>query len=276
MKRSSLIQIMLALVLALGAGFLVFRSMEAPRPQNVVVQKLPTVGLVVATAEIPKGTKIIAEQLKLVDFLEASAPVDTFRSAEDLVGQRVISSVRAGELVTTAVLADEKNSISYKVTPGMRAVSLRGNDVLGMAGLIWPGNRVDVLVSIEDGSRDENRTYTTKTILENIRVLATGSELRPGGDGAMTLPVDVYTLELLPEQVEVLSLAASRGQVHFALRNPEDADAILTKGADVPEMLSALLPPEAEKKPVRNRVVSQRFSVVEVISGTERSTLRLK
>jgi len=152
----------------------------------------------------------------------------------------------------------------------MRAVAVKGNKVLGLSGFIRPGNHVDVLVTIDDETREKSKSRT-KLVLENVRVLATGNELKQEGDDTSTSSVDVYTLEITPQQAEPLALAASRGELHFALRNPADDTKVLTPGTDVPGTL-ALLTSTPEGKPVRKT----RETTVEMISGTERSTLRFE
>lgn len=269
MTRSALVQISLALVLALVAGVLVFRMMRTPAQQSQVTQ-VPKVMLVVAATDIAKGTKLHEEHLKLAEFLEQSAPKGAFAETEAAIGRIVATAVGAGEPLTPARLVDDAaqyGGVSTIVEPGKRAIAVKGNKVLGIAGFIRPGNHVDVLVTIDDDRREDNPAVT-KTVLENIRVLATGTELQQDGDDATTSPVDIYTLEMTPQDVEILSLAASRGEIHFSLRNPADKDTILTQGISIPQALSLLRP--KPKKPV------SASTAVEVISGTERSTLRFK
>ncbi|MFV0421268.1 Flp pilus assembly protein CpaB [Oleidesulfovibrio sp.] len=273
MTRSSLIQISLALILALVAGVLVFRMMRTPARQ-VQVQEVPKVTLAVAAADIAKGTKLREEHLKIAEFLQQSAPKGAFASTEEVIGRVVATAVSAGEPLTPARLVNDTTQyggVSTMVMPGKRAVAVKGNKVLGIAGFIRPGNHVDVLVTIDDNRRKDD-TAVTKTVLENIRVLATGTELQQEGDDSTTSPVDIYTLEMTPDEVEILSLASARGQIHFSLRNPADKDSILTKGIDIPRTLTLLSP---KPKP-KARGAASPSTAVEVISGTERSTLRFK
>jgi pilus assembly protein CpaB len=271
MKKSSLIQIAVALVLALGAGALVFRMMQAPA-RTAQPPKVASVMLAVAAADMTKGTRIRAEQITMAEFLQQTAPAGAFSSADELTGRVLASAVTAGEPITPARLVEDTvryGGVSTMISPGKRAVAVKGNNVLGMAGFIRPGNHVDVLVTIDDNRRPQDKAVT-KTVLENIRVLATGTELEQQGDDTATSPVDIYTLEMLPREVEVLSLAASRGEVHFSLRNPADTDPVKTAGTDVPHALSMLRPAAAPASKAR------AAASVEVISGTQRSTLRFR
>jgi pilus assembly protein CpaB len=125
--------------------------------------------------------------------------------------------------------------MSAVVKTGKRAIAVKGDKVIGLAGLIRPGNVVDVLVSIED-ERDKKKI--TKIILENILVLATGSEIEKNEKGEPS-PVDVFTLEVTPEEGEKLALGSNEGKLQLALRNAMDTEIILTGGATIPETLES-------------------------------------
>jgi len=163
---------------------------------------------------------------------------------------------------------------------------VKGDKVIGLSGFILPGNFVDVLVTVTDPA---TKSRITKTVLERIPVLATGTEIEEDDKGD-TAPVDVYTLEVTPEQAEKLALAATEGRIQFALRNVTDTEAVLTRGATIPETLGALRAPEpspapkaVKKKPrVRRTTTSvrktttppkpkKRFFTVEIIQGDKLS-----
>lgn len=271
MRMSSIIQISVALLLALVAGGLVFRFMQVNQAVAPQVAAPEQVTLVVAATDIPRGAKLKAEQLKTAPFLKSSAPGGAFTKDAMPVGRVLVTPVAAGEAVTEARLLQDgatHGGVSTLVAPGMRAVAVKGNKVLGLAGFIRPGNHVDVLVTIDDESR-ETAKARTKLVLENVRVLATGTELKQEGDDTATSSVDVYTLEISPQQTEPLALAASRGELHFALRNPADDSSVLTPGTDVPQTLSLL-----RSTPDGKAARKVRTATVEMITGTERSTLR--
>ena len=119
--------------------------------------------------------------------------------------------------------------VSAVIKPGMRAIAVKGDKVIGISGFIQPGNRVDVLVTLKD---PKTKNETTKMVLSNVLVLATGTEVQEKQDGKPS-PVDVYTLEVDPNQGEMLALAAAEGKLQFALRNMMDMETLLTKGATV-------------------------------------------
>jgi pilus assembly protein CpaB len=152
--------------------------------------------------------------------------------------------------------------------------------VLGIAGFINPGNRVDVLVTIEDPATEEP---VTKIVLGNLLVLASGTQIVENSKGEPA-PVDVYTLEVTPEEGERITLAGSKGQLQFALRGATDAEIVLTRGVTVPELLKSMMviveeekiiptPPIAVKsKPIKKTrytrpVKKSNKATVEIIKG---------
>ena len=158
------------------------------------------------------------------------------------------------------------------VKTGKRAIAVKGDKVIGLAGLIRPGNIVDVLVSIED-PRDKEQV--TKVILENIMVLATGSEIQKNEKGEPS-PVDVFTLEVTPEEGEKLSLGANEGKLQLALRNAMDTEIILTGGATIPDTLESYTGKTVKIKgqDKQAQVITTRSEPVTVkeIRGTKVST----
>lgn len=272
MRASTLIPLFLGLLLSLAAGFMVFTWMTSSRPQPQAAQAPETVNIVVAAQPVGKGTKLSEQHLRLAAFLPESVPAGTFTAPEELLSRVTSVPLEPGEIITAARLLDDSvqyGGVSTLISPGMRAIAVKGNQILGIAGFIRPGNSVDVLVTIDDERRDKDKAVT-KTVLENIRVIATGTELEKKGDDTETSSVDVYTLEMTPVDAEKLALAATRGTLHFALRNPADAGTVRTGGTNVPDTLASLTPPPA-KKP---RSSAPPAVTVELITGTSRQTMR--
>jgi pilus assembly protein CpaB len=155
-------------------------------------------------------------------------------------------------------------------------MAVKVDDVVGVAGFINPGNMVDVLVTLTQSPP------ITKTVLENVLVLASGTELERRGHEEKPQPVRVITVEVTPEEGEKLALAANEGKLQLALRNPLNAEPILTRGATVPALLNSYrLPEKAEVKPeVKPQVVAPVREVppvkVELIKGSTVSTLTFK
>ena len=181
----------------------------------------------------------------------------------------VLSPLKATEAVLESRLAPESvtiGGVSAVIRPGMRAIAVKGDKVIGISGFIQPGNRVDVLVTLKD---PRNKSETTKMVLSNVLILATGTEFQDKQDGKPS-PVDVYTLEVDPEQGEKLSLAAAEGKLQFALRNSMDMETVLTKGATISQTLASLrgADPKVETPTkVREWVPRNRSVTVETIKG---------
>jgi pilus assembly protein CpaB len=165
--------------------------------------------------------------------------------------------------------------VSAIVTPGKRALAVKGDKVIGLSGFIRPGDRVDVLVTLEDPTSKREKQIT-KIVLEDIPVLATGTQMENGdkNEKGETSPVDVYTLQVTPEEGEKLALASTQGRLQFALRNPTDVETVLTTGATIPKTLASFRLPE-KKRPVssssktkkKQKKADDSFLTVHVIKG---------
>ncbi len=268
-RPKMMIQMGMAIGLALIAGFLVYKWMVGASRANQA-QAAPKIEsyAVVATRDIRRGVKLNAEHLKKVPYFKESLPKDSFTEISQVEGRVLFLPVRENEPLTQSRLASEgvdNAGIGVMITPGKRALAVKGNMVLGLSGFIKPGNHVDVLVTIEH--EDISSNMVTKTVLENILVLATGTELEDQGSGEDPASVDTYTVELTPEEAEKLALAATKGTLHFALRNPTDSTPIITKGASVLDTLSSL---KAEVPPVEKVKAAPKRPVrmVEIIKGS--------
>lgn len=270
MSRSkALIQMTLALILAGAAGLMVFNWMagqkKAVRMADPQVQHET---VIVAKLDLPRGVTITADMLETAQYPPDLAPAGAFTETETLIGRALIADIGANEPVTAMRLAGEGGSglgVAAMIAPGNRAMAVKGNKVLGLAGFIRPGDRVDVLVTLLTGEQDSDPV--TKTVLENIKVLATGTEFEPTPDGEPS-SVDTYTLEVTPHDSEMLALAANQGTLNFALRSDMDEETVLTRGADVESTLAAYR--EAARPKARRAKVAQAPKV-EVITGAERT-----
>ena len=268
MKRwRAILPIFLALVVALTASFFLYKWLQRQRaPKEVVkVVESEAVPVVVAAVDLPWGTKLNSEMIKRTPYLKESLPPGYFSDSDAMEGRVLIVSLKQNEPILETKLAPTSVStggVSAVVTPGKRAISVKGDKVLGISGFIKPGNRVDVLVTLKHGKKQE----TTKIVLENVLVLATGKEIQENDKGNPS-PVDVYTMEVTPEEGEKLTLAASKGKLQFALRNVTDVEIVLTKGATINKTLSSFRPP------VPPRVRRSRAKV-QVIKGSKSKKVR--
>ncbi|WP_419661474.1 CpaB: Flp pilus assembly protein [Desulfosarcina variabilis str. Montpellier] len=272
MRRwSAIIPIVLALVIATGGSVFLYKWLQMKTAPKAEVQKVEAevVNVVVAVVDLPWGTKLQKDMLKTVPFLMESLPTGYESDPAKLEGRVVISPLKATEAVLESRLAPESvttGGVSAVIKPGMRAVAVKGDKVIGISGFIKPGNRVDVLVTLKE---PRSKNETTKMVLSNVLVLATGTEIQEKADGK-TSPVDVYTLEVDPEQAERLALSSAEGKLQFALRNNMDMETVLTKGATVSKTLASLrgADPKVETKTkVKTWVPRRRSLTVETIKG---------
>jgi pilus assembly protein CpaB len=178
--------------------------------------------------------------LKKVDFLKGSLKGGYFSDSSSLVGRVLIYPVKANEPIFESRLApmDVKvGGVAAVITPQKRAVAVKVDKVIGVSGYIHPGNRVDVLITLGTG-----KTYApvTKTILENVLVLAVGSETKERkGFEEKSSPTDVITLEVTPEEAEKLALGATEGRLQLALRNFSDTGNVVTQGTTLSTLLGS-------------------------------------
>jgi len=155
------------------------------------------------------------------------------------VGRVLISPVKANEPILESRLAPTSirtGGVAAVVSPKKRAAAVKVDKVIGVSGFVHPSNRVDVLVTMTMG---KTPTSITKTVLENILVLAAGPEFEAKSKEEKQAAVDVVTLEVTPEEAEKLALAASEGKILLVLRNFSDTEEILTKGMTIPTLLAS-------------------------------------
>ncbi|HVF68160.1 MAG TPA: Flp pilus assembly protein CpaB [Pyrinomonadaceae bacterium] len=195
--------------------------------------------VVVAKVEIPLGTKIAAEQLSTVEFPSNAMPDGTFDNAEKLVGRVSVVNVAAREPVTDFKLAPEGSAggLSAVIPEGYRAMTVKVDDVIGVAGFLQPGTMVDVLTVIEPMSNSSGNPIS-KIVLQNVKVLASGQNLDKPKDQREPDTVKAVTLQVTPEQAEKLALASSEGKLRLMLRNQVDQGDEQTKGVDKKSLLS--------------------------------------
>lgn len=245
-KWRAIITFVLALGVALLSSYFIYMWVQHKTVPPTIVAPVQEESVLVAAAvtDLPWGTKLTREMITTVPFFEKSLPKGYFSDASSLEGRVVIIPLERNEVIIESKLAPKSvaaGGVAAVVKPGKRALAVKGDKVIGLSGFIRPGDRVDVLVTLsETGSRRERQI--SKVVLEDILVLATGAQMEQGkkkGKGGETFDVDVYTLEVTPEEGEKLALAATQGRLHFALRNATDTETVLTTGATVPETLAS-------------------------------------
>ncbi len=267
-KWKAFVPLALGLVIASLVGIFAYKWLNVQTTQKKVVSvESEAVPVAVAAADLPWGTKLAPEMVKTVLYLKDTLPPGSFLDPESLKGRVLISPVKQSEPILECRLAPDSvttGGISAIVKPGKRALAVKGDKVIGLSGFIRPGNWVDVLVTT---TNPLNKRKITKIVLENILVLATGVEIEENKEGGKPHSVDVYTLEVTPRDGEKLSLAASHGKLHFALRNVIDKETVLTDGATVSGILASFSP--------KKRLANKPFTV-EIIEGGKMTKKKFK
>ncbi|EGB16155.1 Flp pilus assembly protein CpaB [Pseudodesulfovibrio mercurii] len=266
----ALVQITLSLFLAVIAGVIIFKwtnGVKQAAPTAVVENTVP---VVVAKTDLGRGVKLTEDMLEIRKFTQDSRPSGAFAEVKQVEGRVLNQTVGMGDALTPLKLADKSimgGGVSALITPGKRAMAVKGNEVMGLSGFVRPGDRVDVIVSLTVG---RNEKPVTKLVLEQIKVIATGTQLTPPNEEGKVASVGVYTLELTPAESERLALASTQGTLHFALRNEQDNADVRTIGTTVPQTLAALRPKQTTPNVRRTR----RNISIEIITGTNRSTVK--
>ena len=238
--------------------------------------------LVVAVSDIDLGSRLTPAMVKVVDWPANSMPKGAFTNPAELDSRVLRASVLSGEPVLESKLAPvgSKGGLSAVVAEGKRAMTVRVNDVVGVAGFALPGNYVDIIVNTqEENAKSGNKDQQiSKIVLEHILVLAVAQEV--GRDETKPKVVSAVTVEVTPDQAEKLDLARSVGTLSLMLRNQVDLKMAGTEGATKAKLLNTppepivtageTKPPVVKKKPVTVAAAPQpvpRSNCVEVIRG---------
>jgi pilus assembly protein CpaB len=195
--------------------------------------------VVVAKVDIPLGTTIVAEQLTKVQLPASAVPDGAFNQPEKLVGRVAVVNVAAREPVTDFKLAPEGSAggLSSVIPEGYRAMTVKVDDVIGVAGFLRPGAMCDVLTVIEQGDAGR-RNPISKIVLQNVKVLASGQNIDKPKDQREAEQVKAVTLQVTPDQAEKLALASTEGKLRLVMRNSIDQGDEQTDGVDKNRLLT--------------------------------------
>ena len=261
----------LAIAVLAGGGLAYGTYNFVNNNQRVETVSTPTQPVVVASADLQIGSEIKADDVQVLNFPQGQAPQGAFASTSEVVGRGLIVPIVKNEPILTAKLASKEAGVGLPpvIPAGMRAVSVRVNEVIGVAGYVLPGTHVDVLATVNPTSQQGD--ITSKVILTNVQVLAAGTKIDRETDKDKPMPVSVVTLLVDPDQSERLTLAASEGKIQLALRNPLDLATPSTPGIRP----AALLGPAPAPKPYRPRAPQQQTAKAEVAKPVEPITVEI-
>ena len=226
--------VMIVVSVAIGLGAVVLASRWMSEQASVATTKI-----VVAANDIDLGTPLTPEMLKLLDWPNGSVPQGAIKDIKTLDSRVVKVSLQRGEPILDSKLAPlgTKGGLSAVIAEGKRAMTVRVNDVIGVAGFALPGNYVDIMVNTEDENvkAEGKNKNISKIVLEHMLVLAVAQEA--SRDETKPKVVNAVTLEVTPEEAEKLDLARSVGSLSLVLRNQMDTSEVTTEGANKANML---------------------------------------
>jgi pilus assembly protein CpaB len=273
-----IVVLVIAIAAASAAAYGMYRAIS-----NIPVRTVEVASTyeVVASKSMPMGTRLTADSVKLVAWPARAPLANGFTDVDAVVGRGLISAVVENEPLTESKLApkDAGAGLPPSIPEGMRALSVKVDEVIGVAGFVTPGTRVDVLVTVR-----QNNDSITRTVVSNIQVLTAGTryDQEKAKDG-QPIPTTVVTLLVSPADAEKITLSQAEGQIMLALRNPLDTAPTETRGIRTAGLLSDAAPAPTPP-PVRRVSTAVRTApapppppppppvyTVEAIRGAERT-----
>lgn len=292
MNKRFLGVLIFAFIVASVASLALYRLL-VNRPQQAKAA-VATVQIVLANRDLEVGSVIKEEDVKLTDW-PGALPTGASVKTQEVVGRGVLTPIFAKEPIIDSRLAPKGagGGLAAMIPPGMRAVAIRVNEVVGVAGFVVPGMRVDVLISGNKPGGDGLLGTVTKTLLQNLEVLSAGQDYKKDAEGK-PIAVQVVNMLVTPEQAEQLSLASNQTAIQLILRNPLDHDVAKTPGTALSYLFTGMrgkpLAEELPPAPQRQRATTVRESaprmvaaapvasakkeppfVMEIISGTRKA-----
>lgn len=283
-KNKHLLLIVLTVLVALTTSVLVYRWLQ-DRSVAIASQRGEIVNVAVAVTDLSWGTILKPEMVKTVPFLKGSLAPGSYTDPAKLKDRVVIIPLKADEPIFESHLAPTditRGGVAAVISQNKRAMGVKVDRVKGVSGFIHPGNRVDVVATFRPAN---SQTPVTVTVLENLPVLATGTETEIRSKQEKPVEVDVITLEVSPEEAEVLALSEAEGKLQLSLRNFSDTKNVATSGTTVQSLVSLLsgkgstpVRKSIRKKEIKDVVEPPKeyFSQVQVIEGHKVNDLKFK
>ena len=285
MSRNARLALVLAVALGAAgvASFIVFRVVSAMPVREVEVASME---IVAAARPIPVGTIVTKDHVKLVAWPQRNPVAGSFAKIDDVLNRGAIVELAENEPLTASKVAaaGAGGGLPPTIPEGMRAISVKTNEVVGVAGFVIPGTRVDVLVIVRGSN---NQEPISRAVVSNVQVLTAGSRFDQENAKAegKPIPATVVTLLVTPADAERISLAATEGQIMLTLRNPLDVAPTATSGVRMTNLLAAPGAPVEIKNVEGRRVVkaprpapvaaiavpAPKIYTVEAIRGAKRS-----
>jgi pilus assembly protein CpaB len=265
-------RVFLVLLLALTAGGTLawgtYNFVSSAPQSSSAASTIPSKPVVVAATDLTLGAELTADDVRVIDWPASAVPAEAISDPKEVIGRGLVMPVIQYEPILPLKLASKEAGAGLPpvIPPGLRAVSVRVNEVIGVAGYVVPGTRVDVLTTINPGQ--QQTTMTSKVILTDVQVLAAGTKLDNTADKDKPVPVSVVTLLVNPDEAERLTLASSEGKIQLALRNPLDRSAPATRGVRPAVLLGSEPATRVVPSPRAAATVARALPVAEVSGAT--------
>ena len=275
-------RVFMVFVLAITAGgALAFGTYNFIQQRPAQTVSIPTRPVVVAAADLDVGAELRSEDIRIIDWPANAVPANAIGDPKDVIGRGIVLPVIQNEPILPNKLAQVGGGggLPPAIPPGLRAVSVRVNEVIGVAGYVLPGTHVDVVATVSPTGSGAD--MTSKVVLTNVQVLAAGTKIeRDGSDKNKPMPVSVVTLLVNPDEAERLTLASTEGKIQLALRNPLDKTMPVTQGIRPSALLGFGAPTRAGVARARTVAVGPSLApppvipeaaTVEIIRGDKRA-----
>ena len=270
-------RIFIVFVLAIAAGgVFAFGTYNYVQKQPARTAGIETRAVVVAAVDLQVGAEIAREDIRVVDWPASAVPARSVSDPKDVIGRGLIIPMIENEPFLEPKLASKEAGAGLPpaIPQGLRAVSVKVNEVIGVAGYVLPGTRVDVVATVSPSAQSSD--MTSKVILTNVQVLAAGTKIERDAEKNKPVPVTVVTLLVDPEEAERLTLASTEGKIQLALRNPLDRTTPPTRGIRPAALLGA---PATTPRPITRVALAKpaaspappEAATVEIIRGDKRA-----
>ena len=275
MNRRLLIILLSAFVVAAGCSYLVFRVVG----NRLAASQRRSTSVVIAAADIKLGSVLRDVDLTTTEMV-GTLPKGVILKKQDAIGRGVISDLYQGEPILDSRLAapGSGGGLAATIRQGMRACAVKVDEVVGVAGFVTPGMRVDVLISGNPpGPLNTSEGPKVRTLLQNIEVLSAGTDIQKDAEGKPQ-QVQVVNLLVTPEQAELLSLASNQTRIQLVLRNPLDTQVGHPPGTAMANLFSDVSAPKPQPAATHKRTAPAppRMYLIEVFNGSKRSEEKFK
>jgi pilus assembly protein CpaB len=272
------VRVFIVFVLAVTAGAVfAFGTYNYVQKMPAKTEKTPTKPVVVAASDLDIGAEIQRDDIRVVEWPQGAVPANVISDPQEVIGRGIIVPMVQNEPFLPMKLSskDGGGGLPPAIPPGLRALSVKVNEVIGVAGYVLPGTRVDVVATVSPSQQPADTT--SKVILTNVQVLAAGTKIERDTEKGKPIAVTVVTLLVDPTESEKLTLAANEGKIQLALRNPLDKETPVTRGIKPAVLVGGAA---SSPRPVTVSAVARRTPppppppadpTVEIIRGDKRA-----